>query len=181
MRVAVQTVDNEVLEILQRIALAQTVMAVVMCILGVLALGAAALVMLELRSVRHLMRGMLNTIDDLRPRLAPLIDQLQRVTDDIAGLSGDARRRTDDMLHTIEDVQKAVKNAAKSAEARVRRFDAVLDVVQTETEDLLLDAAAAAHGVQEAARVLREPDPAPRRVTRTIVRVDDVDEEEDHT
>lgn len=179
MGAVVQTADTEMLEALQRIADAQLVMAIVMVLIGMLALGAAVLVLLELRSARMLMRGMLSTVNDLKPRLAPLIDQVKNVTDDVAGMTGDARRRMDAILHTVEDLHRAVQQAADAAEARLRRFNSVLDVVQTETEDLLLDAAATAHGVQEAARTLRGPDPRGGR--RTVVRLDDADDEEDST
>ena len=61
---------------------------------------------------------------------------------------------------TVEELNRAVKKGGVAAEDRIRRFGAGLDVVPTEAEDVLLDAAATARGVHETARQLREE---PRR------------------
>ena len=45
----------------------------------------------------------------------------------------------------------------------MRRFGAVVDVVQTETEELLLDAASTARGVHTAATMIRDGGQAVRR------------------
>jgi uncharacterized protein YoxC len=150
-------VDARAVESLQRIATAQMIMAAVMILIGLLALGAAVIVLIELRSARRLVRGMLDTVEDLKPRVAPLIDRAREVTDEVAGMTDDVRRKLDDLLYTAESLNRSVQRGSEAAEERLRRFSAVLDIVQTETEDLLLDAAAAAHGMQETARVLRQP------------------------
>ncbi|MEX1184216.1 MAG: hypothetical protein WEF86_13370 [Gemmatimonadota bacterium] len=153
----VQTVDTAVLQALERIAAAQLVMAAVIFVIGVIAIGAAVVGLLELRSARRLSRVLTDALLELRPRVAPLLDRVKSLADDAAGMTDDVRRRVDDILHTVEDLNRAVQRGSEATEQRVRRFNAVLDIVQTETEDLLLDAAAAAHGVHETARVLREP------------------------
>jgi methyl-accepting chemotaxis protein len=150
----VQTVDTTVIDTLERIATAQVVMAVAMAVVALIVVGGAIVVMLQLRSAH---RAVQRLVDELQPRLVPLADQARRLSDDVTGMSGDVRRRVDTLLHTIEDLNRAIQRGGAAAEERLRRFDAVLDVVQTETEELLLDAAATAHGVQETARVLREP------------------------
>jgi hypothetical protein len=152
MAVLAQT-DPQALESLQRIATSQIVMAAVMALFGVLALAVAAFALIELRAAR---RFMTETVNQLRPQLAPLVDRAQHVTDDVAGMTDNVRRRVDDALHTLEDVRRSVERGRVAAEERASRFGEVLDVVQAETEELLLDAAATAHGVQETARVLRE-------------------------
>jgi methyl-accepting chemotaxis protein len=155
MAVLVQ-VDARTLEALERIALAQMVMSAVMVILGVLALGGAVIVLLELRSARRLMRGLLVTVEALRPRLAPFMDRVQDVTTDVSTMTGTMRRKLDEVIRTAESVSRAVERGTVATEERLQRFTAVLDIVQTEAEELLLDAAATAHGMQETARVLRE-------------------------
>jgi hypothetical protein len=79
------------------------------------------------------------------------------VTNDVAGMTDNVRRKVDDVLHTVEELRRSVERARAATEERVRPLHAVLDVVQEEAEDLLLDAAATAHGVHETARVLRSP------------------------
>jgi uncharacterized protein YoxC len=170
-------VDARALEALERIAVAQTVMAVVLVVIGLIAIGGAVLVLLELRSARRLLHGLRDTIDELKPRLAPLIDRAKHVTDDVAGMTDNVRRKVDDLLHTAEDLNRAIRRGSAATEQRMRRFTAVLDMVQTEAEDVLLDAAATARGVHETARVLRETGtPRDGRPPRSA-RAHDVDEE----
>jgi methyl-accepting chemotaxis protein len=157
MILAIQSVDPQALDALQKIATAQFVVAAVMVLIGLLAIGAAILVMLEFRSASKLLHNAADSLDDLKPRLAPLIDRASRVTDDVSGMTDNIRRRVDDALHTLEELRRSVERAGAATEARVQRFTAVLDVVQGEAEELLLDAAATARGLHETARTLQEP------------------------
>lgn len=163
-----QVVDTTVIDALGTIAMAQVVMAVVLVIMGLVVLGGALLVLVEFRSLRRLLRDMLVTMEELRPRVGPLLDQLQSLTGDASAMTGDMRRRVDNLLYTIEDVNRSVKRGAEAVEARAERFGAVLDVVQTEAEELLLDAASTARGVHETARVLRQPVPRSQKQARPL-------------
>jgi uncharacterized protein YoxC len=173
----VQTTDPAVLDTLQRIATAQVVIAVAVSVIALIALGGVLVMAAELRSVHRMVRDMRRSMNAMKPQLGPLVNRMKVATDDIAGMTGDARRRMDDVLHTVEDLHRGVKRAAAATEDRVRRFDAVLDIVQTEAEELMLDAAATAHGLHEAARSLRES-PTDRATTGTPARVAPDHEEE---
>ncbi|CAN5836738.1 hypothetical protein BH23GEM9_BH23GEM9_02990 [soil metagenome] len=167
-------VDARALEALERIATAQIVMAVVMSLIGLLVLGVSLAVLLEVRSIR---RQLARSFRDMRPQFSPLLDRLKFIANDVSGVSDNVRRKVDDVLHTVEEVHRSVKRGTAATEERLRRFTAVLDVVQEETEELLLDAAATAHGVHETARVLREPR-GQRRARQTLAPVDDLPNEE---
>jgi uncharacterized protein YoxC len=156
--VAVQ-LDTGSVDALQRMAVAQIVMAVIMVVIGLIAIGGAVVVLLELRSARRLLHNLGDTVDELKPRIAPLMDRTIHITSDVAGMTDNIRRRVDDVLFTMEQLNRIVKRGGSLAEERVRRFAEVLDVVQTEAEDLLLDAAATARGVHETARRLRNEPP----------------------
>jgi methyl-accepting chemotaxis protein len=160
---AVLAQDTRAIEALERIATVQVVIAVGMSIVTVLALVAILLMLDELRALRRLIRSADAMVKELRPRLLPLIDRAKHATNDVAGLTDNVRRKVDDVLHTVEDLRRAVKRGGAATEERVRHFAAVLDVVQSEAEDLLLDAAATARGMHETARALQEPRPALRR------------------
>jgi ABC-type transporter Mla subunit MlaD len=119
--------------------------------------------------IRSAQKAMERNLAEFRPRIGPLIDRAKHVTDDVAGMTDNVRRKVDDVLHTVEELRRAAERAGGATEERLRRFTAVLDVVQTETEELLLDAAATAHGLQETARVLREEGAdRPRRRSREL-------------
>ena len=170
--------DAAALDVLERIAIAQVVMATVMVIIGLIAIGGAIIVLLELRSARRLLRDLTDTVTDLKPRVAPLVDRAIHVTSDVSAVMDNVRRKVDDVLFTVEELNRAAKRGGIAAEERIRRLGAVLDVVQTEAEDLLLDAASSARGVHETARQLREP-LRPRRTRRTPPHSLDEDEEVD--
>lgn len=157
--------DTGAMDAIRTIAIAQMIMAAVMVIIGLIAIGGAIVVLLELRSARRLLHNLGDTVDELKPRLAPLVDRTIHITSDVAGMTDNIRRRIDDLLFTVEQLNRIVKRGGNMAEERMTRFAQVLDVVQTEAEDLMLDAAATARGVQETARQLREEPPRrqPRR------------------
>ncbi|HSJ31166.1 MAG TPA: hypothetical protein VK933_07015 [Longimicrobiales bacterium] len=157
--------DEGSMDAIRNIAIAQMVMAAVMIIIGLIAIGGAIVVLLELRSARRLLHNLGDTLDELKPRIAPLIDRTIHITSDVAGMTDNIRRRVDDLLFTTEQLNRLIQRGGDMAEARMKRFAEVLDVVQTEAEDLLLDAAATARGVHETARQLREEPPRhkPRR------------------
>lgn len=156
-------VEPRGIEALERIAAAQLVVAVVMSLVGLALIAVVIVVLLQLRSLRRL-------LDDLRPRLAPLIDRATHVTNDVAGATDNVRRKVDDVLHTIEELRRSLDRGRVAAEERAASFGAVLDVVQSEAEELMLDAAATARGVHETARALREPQN--RRPVRHVVETD---------
>lgn len=162
--VAVQ-LDPGGIDVLQRIAVAQMVMAASMVIIALIAIGGAIVALLELRSARRLLHNLGDTVAELKPRVAPLVDRTIHITSDVAGMTDNIRRRVDDVLFTMEEINRIVKRGGTIAEKRMERFAEVLDVVQTEAEDLLLDAAATARGVHETARQLRDEPPRsqPRR------------------
>jgi uncharacterized protein YoxC len=149
-------------EALERIALTQTIMAVVLALVGLIVLGGAIAMVLQIRAARRMLQ---QSVAELKPQIAPLIDRAKHVTNDVAGMTDNVRRKVDDVLHTVEDLRRAVEHGGEAASERLRRFTAVLDIAQTEAEDLLLDAAASARGMQETARVLRES--RSRTTTRT--------------
>jgi len=160
---------TELLDVMGRIATAQVVMAVVVVVMGVLALAAAVIVLFEFRNLRILLRGLRKTVEILEDRIAPLIDRANIITADVAGMTDRSRRKVDDLLFTLEQINRSIQSGSEAAQERVRRFSAVIDVVQTEAEELLLDAAATARGVHETARLLHEPPPRRTRVVQSVV------------
>jgi hypothetical protein len=176
-------VDLRTLQALERIAVAQIVTATVLGLLGLIALGAAVVVLLEIRRARRAVHGLTRRLDELKPRLTPLLDRAVHLTNDMSVMTDNVRRKVDDLLHTAESLNRSVQRGSAATQERLQRFAAVLDIAQTEAEELLLDAAAAAHGMQETARVLRERDGSVQRRRQPAAVEDDknVENEEDAT
>lgn len=155
----VSQTDPAVLEQLSRIATAQTVMMFATAAMVVLAIGGALLSFSTLKTMGRTLRALEKVVDELAPRAEPLIDGATRVAVDSAAITESVRRRVNDLLDTAEDVNLRLRSATDAAEERVRQFGAVLDVVQSETEGMLLGAASTARGVQTAAKALTRPRP----------------------
>jgi uncharacterized protein YoxC len=170
--------DPRAVTALERMAVAQLVMAVIMVLIGLIVAGAALAIFFQLRAAT---RGLQRQVDELKPRMDPLLDRAREVSSDLAGMTDNVRRKADDVLHTVEQLRRSAERGSTALEERVKRFTTVLDVVQQETEELMLDAAATAHGLQETARVLREEEGRRPRARRPSgagrQRMDDADEE----
>ena len=164
--VALQT-DPLAVEQLGRIATAQIVMMI--CTLGfaVVAIVGAFMSYSTMKTMSRTLAALEKVIGELAPRAEPLIDGLTRVAVDSSAMTETARRKMGDILDTADDLNVRIRKAADAAEKRVRDFGAVLDVVQAESEELLLDAASTAHGIHAAAERLRGEREARRLPPRT--------------
>jgi hypothetical protein len=162
--IAVLQTDPALLEQLGRMATAQIFMTVLVGVLVALALGAAVLSYKTFRTLAHTLRELEKVIDQLAPRAEPLIDGVTRIAVDAGAVTDAVRHKVEDVLGTVDDINMRLRDATDAAEQRVRQFGAVLDVVQSEAEQVLLDAASTARGVHTAARTLRESRPPRRRL-----------------
>jgi uncharacterized protein YoxC len=92
--------------------------------------------------------GVLFTVRKVAGTIAPIVDDANQVALSV-------RARVDTVLGTVDDLSDRLKSGAQAVEDRVRQFGTVVDVVQSEPENLLMDAASTAHGVHAAAARLR--------------------------
>jgi methyl-accepting chemotaxis protein len=159
-----QGVDASAVDQLARIATAQTVIMIVALLFVLIAIGAAILSVNTMKTLGRTLRALEKVVDELAPHAEPLIDGVTRVAVDASAVSDAVRRKVNDFLDTVEDMNGKLRSATAVAEERVREFGTVLDVVQDEAQDLLLDAASTAKGVHEAARALRGERPRTRRL-----------------
>lgn len=151
---------------LDQIATALTIIAVSGVVVGLFAVVSLVASMFALRSANRAIGTMERHIDRLAPRVEPLIDQVTRLADDSRHVTDTVRRRVHDLMDSVDDLNRGLKQATQAAEIRVREFAAVIDVVKEEAEEVLIDTAATARGLQSAAEKLRGPStvPAPRPV-----------------
>lgn len=161
--ILVAQTDPALLEHLGRIATAQTVVMIAMALLTVMAVAGAILSYNSFKAMSRTLSALEKVVNELAPRAEPLIDGVTRVAVDASAITESVRRRMNDVLDTVEDVNVRLREATDAAEQRVRNFGAVLDVVQAETESMMLNAASTARGIHTTARALREP-VKPRRL-----------------
>jgi ABC-type transporter Mla subunit MlaD len=157
----VQT-DPALVEQLSRIATALTVLTVVAVVVVVAAVAGLALSYGSLKRLGRTLQSLDKVIDELAPRAEPLIDGLTNAAVDVSAVTESVRRKVNDVMATVEDLNGQLREVSESAEQRIRQFGAVLDVVQAEAEDMMLEAASTARGLNTAAKALREPSPQSR-------------------
>jgi uncharacterized protein YoxC len=156
----IQQTDAAVAAGLDRIATMLTIIAVSGVVVGLFAVVSLVASLFALRSATRVLGTLERQVERLSPRVEPLIEKVTGLAVDLRDSSGAVRRRVNELMDTVADVNRGLKQASQAAEVRVREFAAVLDVVKSEAEELLIDGAATARGLHAASEVLRRPAPA---------------------
>lgn len=144
--------DPAVVDQLGRLVTTQVVVGVAVVIVALAALGVAIGALLGVRKISSTLDRAMTQVN---PRLDPLLRSAARIAEDAEDIASSVKGRVNDVLGTIDDLNDRLKSGARAVEDRLKKFDTVVNVVQSEAEDLLLDAASTAHGVHTAAEVLR--------------------------
>lgn len=138
--VLVQT-DPEVVHQLQRLVTTQTVIAIFFGLVALAALGVAIGALIALRKAVKSTGRIVHSAYHIANEAESLVDVV--------------KGRLNDVLGSVENIGHRLQAGADAVEDRVKRFGTVVDVVQTEAEELMLDAASTARGVHTAAAMLR--------------------------
>ncbi len=144
---------------LERIAWSQIVMAVALALVTLALLATTIASFLLFRSVRKAVASVQQQVQAMLPKAEPLLTAASKVASDATSVSGTARERAEEILATVKDLNERLRELATETEGRVRDFGAVLDVVQAETREILLDAAATARGVHTTAEAIAASSP----------------------
>lgn len=120
-----------------------------------LALIAAAL---QSRKIYGSVRGLL---DRLHTDLKPILGHATDAAENVDFVSTAIRADVEEFRATLKGVQKRLNRAAGKTEERIHRFNALLEIVQQEAEDLFIETASTVRGIQVGARTLREGEARP--------------------
>jgi len=166
---------------LDRIALFLKIIAITSAAVGLFAVISLVASLFALRSANRVLATMEKHVDRLAPRVEPLVEKVTRLADDSRDITDAVRRRVNEVMDTVSDLNRRLRNAGEATELRFREFAAVLDVVREEAEEVLLDTAATARGIHTAAEALRAPSarpPAEEPEAGDVEGGEDEDEEE---
>ncbi|CAN5808211.1 hypothetical protein BH23GEM6_BH23GEM6_20300 [soil metagenome] len=86
----------------------------------------------------------------------PIIGHATEVASDVRQMGTSVRAELEQLRGALGSTRSRISEATGAAEHRIRRFNALLDVVQEEAEDLFVETAATLRGVRVGARTLRE-------------------------
>ncbi|MGQ0561505.1 MAG: hypothetical protein ACT443_06480, partial [Gemmatimonadota bacterium] len=144
---ALAQVEPAVVQQLEKLVTTQVVVAVA---LAIIALAVLAVAVGALLAVRKLTGTVDRTLALLTPKVDPILTSVSRISDDAEDVSSAVKHRVKNVLDTLDDLNGRLRAGADSVEERVKQFGAVVEVVQSEAEEILLDAASTARGVHTA-------------------------------
>jgi hypothetical protein len=117
--------------------------------LALLLFGAGAIV--AALAARRAYRKALRQMEKLRLDLDPLLRGANTVGENVARISATAREEAERVQRGLIAAQERAEAAAAAAERRVGEFNALLDVVQEEAEELFIGTAATLRGARAGA------------------------------
>ncbi len=127
--------------------------------------AAAALAVLSLALVRLLVewrRSVIEIRSAVHQNLGPVSDRARSISDNVQFITQALRADVERLNASVQALTARLHQASDRMEERIEEFNALMEVVQTEAEDIFLDTAATVRGVREGARAMgRSLDRAP--------------------
>ena len=130
---------------------------VILAVGSALALLAMTVLLLQ---IRKLLAGMQN-------HLQPVADRARAAAENAEYISAVVRTDIQKVNDSVSKITSRLNDASDHMEDRIAEFNALMQVVQGEAEDIFLDTAAVAHGVRAGARTLSVGAPEPAQDQET--------------
>ena len=121
----------------------------------VMFLAVLVVLLFELRKVHVTLK---RSSDHLQKRLDPILERGLEVTANMEFISSAVRMDVQRVSESVRSLSDRLQGASDRMEERVQEFNALMEVVQAEAEDVFIGSAAAARGVRAGARVLHGPE-----------------------
>lgn len=115
--------------------------------------GISALLLLVMTLLLFQLRRLLTA---MKGSLQPVADRARVAAENVEYISAVVREDVQKVHASVAGLSDRLKGASERMEERVEEFNALMDVVQTEAESVLLDTAAAVRGVRAGARTISE-------------------------
>lgn len=100
---------------------------------------------LNLRKTHARLNKLLDRVQD---DITPLVKHASAIADDVNYISTSLRTDVQNVSDTVNGANRRMQAAIRSTEGKVREFNALLEVVQEEAEDIFVRSASAARGVR---------------------------------
>ena len=126
---------------------------------AVLVVG-AAVVVLTLVLV-WFFRGIRRTVDELRAQarqsFGPVSDRARSISDNVEFITDALRTDVRRLNDSVKALTERLHQASDRMEEPIDEFNALMEVVQSEAEDIFIDTAATVRGVREGAKTIGMP------------------------
>lgn len=125
--------------------------------LVVLATAGVVLVVFTLIQMIRITRAVSNLRGDLAHHADPLLDRGRAIAANVEFISATVRTDVEKLNTSVRALSDRLQQASDRMEERIEEFNALMEVVQGEAEDVFLDTAATVRGVRAGAHRLTEP------------------------
>jgi ABC-type multidrug transport system fused ATPase/permease subunit len=130
---------------------------IVLTVVVVLLLGGLVVLLFQLRGIHRSVTGLLGRVEK---KLDPVIDRTRDVAANVDFISAAVRTDVQRVSDSVRSLAERLQSASDRMEQRVQEFNALMEVVQSEAEDIFISSAATMRGVRAGARALRDGDGA---------------------
>lgn len=118
-------------------------------------IGALALILLAALLLRLVLRGRA-IMEELRravhQNIGPVSDRARGISDNVEFITGALRTDVARLTDSVKALTDRLHQASNRMEERIEEFNALMEVVQSEAEDIFIDTAATVRGVREGVR-----------------------------
>ncbi len=125
---------------------------------GLVLTTAFVLILVALVVLLFQLRGIQRTVADLAGRLEkrvdPILDRGKEVAANVEFISGAIRTDIQRVSDSVRSLSDRLQSASDRMEERIGEFNALMEVVQSEAEDVFIGSTATMRGIREGARAL---------------------------
>lgn len=151
---ALQAQARDTLVMVMPQSLLSTMEAVSSIILTVIVLGVLVALVVVLLQLRSLTRSAASLTQRMEKEAAPVLERARRVAENVDFITMAVRDDMQKLNESVNRLNERLKDASRRMEERVQDFSALVEVLQSEAEDLALDTAATVRGVRAGTRAL---------------------------
>lgn len=119
----------------------------------ILILGALAALLLQLRGIQ---RTVAELTGRLEKRIDPILDRGKEVAANVEFISAAMRTDIQHVSDSVRSISDRLQTASDRMEERIAEFNALMEVVQSEAEDVFIGSSATLHGIRAGARAWSE-------------------------
>lgn len=131
-----------------------TAEAVSTILLTLVVLGVLVAFIHGILQLRKLTRSVTKVMERVESDAGPLVDRAKRVAENVDFITAAVRTDVRKLNESVARLNDRLNEASERMEERIQDFTALVEVLQSEAEDLALDTAAAVRGVKAGTRSL---------------------------
>jgi hypothetical protein len=118
------------------------------------ALAVTFMAIMVIRHILHWQKVMVEVRGAVRQNLGPVSDRARSISDNVQFVTQAVRTDVERLNASVKSLTDRLHQASGHMEERIEEFNALMEVVQSEAEGILLDTAATVRGVRAGARAM---------------------------